>query len=276
MLVRNPARPTVRALLALLLTITGVAVVALPVRPAAAAPAAAPTISYAALGDSYSSGVGAPPYDSSGCSRSQRSYPPLWVAARGAVTTFRFVACGGAETADVLANQITALDAGTDLVSITIGGNDAGFADIMITCQFGSEAACSSAVAGARAFMTGELPGRLDRTYAAIDARAPTARLVVLGYPRLFELTSSCGLLGMSRAKRTQLNGAADLLAQVIADRAAAAGAVFVDTRPVFAGHGLCGSSPWITGIASLFDAFHPNASGYRSGYLPALTSAAG
>jgi lysophospholipase L1-like esterase len=257
-----------RALVALALPIAGLTAVGTPASAALAT-------SYAALGDSYSSGVGAGPYDSSGCLRSQRSYPPLWVAGHS-VDAFRFAACGGAETSDVLNNQLSAVDAGTTLVTITIGGNDAGFSDTMITCQFNSLSACTSAVNQGRVFVTGQLPALLDRTYAAIRGRAPNARLVVLGYPRLFELTSSCGLFGMSRAKRTLLNGGADLLAEVTADRARAAGAEFVDTRPVFAGHGICGSSPWIHGIAALTDAFHPNASGYRSGYLRALTSVTG
>jgi lysophospholipase L1-like esterase len=261
-------RMLARALVALALPIAGLSAVGTPASAALAT-------SYAALGDSYSSGVGAGPYDSSGCSRSQRSYPPLWVAGHP-VDAFRFVACGGAETSDVLNNQLSAVDAGTTLVTITIGGNDAGFADTMITCQFGSESACSAAVSRGRTFATNQLPALLDRTYAAIRQRAPNARLVVLGYPRLFELTATCGLFGMSRSKRTLLNGGADLLAEVIATRARAAGGVFVDTRPIFAGHGICGSSPWITGITALSDAFHPNASGYRLGYLPALNSVTG
>ena len=173
-------------------------------------------------------------------------------------------------------NQVSALDAGTTLVTITIGGNDAGFADVVLTCQFGSDAACAAAVNEGRAFATTELPGRLDRTYAAIRSGAPNARLVVLGYPRLFELPRTCGLLGMSLAKRTIINGGADVLATVISERAAAAGATFVDTRGVFAGHGFCSSSPWINGISALTGAYHPNAAGYRSGYLVALTSVTG
>ena len=70
----------------------------------------------------------------------------------------------------------------------------------------------------------------------------PNARLIVLGYPRLFE-TGSCGLLAMSTTKRALLNEAADTLASVTSGRAAAAGATFVDTRSFFAGHGVCGAT---------------------------------
>ncbi|WP_229400156.1 SGNH/GDSL hydrolase family protein [Micromonospora okii] len=269
-------RPLARAL-------TALAALAAATLGAAAVPAAAhaerprvqaAAVNYVALGDSYSSGVGAGPYDLSTCLRSDKSYAPLWAAAH-AVTSFAFPACGGAVTADVIGGQVNALSAGTTLVTITIGGNDAGFADVMTSCRFGSTSSCESAVAGAKTFATTELPGRLDRTYAAIRNRAPNARLIVLGYPRLFE-TTSCGLLAMSSYKRTLLNEAADVLASVTAGRAAAAGATFADTRPYFAGHGVCAAAPWIRDVSGVIEAYHPNADGYRHGYLRALTAVTG
>src|SRR4030095_9744919 len=97
-------------------------------------------------------------------------------------------------------------------------------------------------------------------------------RLIVLGYPRLFELTASCPSSGMSQYKRGLLNHGADTLDQVILTRAAAAGGTFVDVRPTFAGHGVCSSSPWIHGLTSPpSDSFHPTSTGYSEGYLPAL-----
>ncbi|MDI5942160.1 hypothetical protein QLR68_29330, partial [Micromonospora sp. DH15] len=54
----------------------GVAQAAQAAKPARAAAA----INYVALGDSYSSGVGAGPYDLSTCLRSDKSYAPLWAA----------------------------------------------------------------------------------------------------------------------------------------------------------------------------------------------------
>ncbi|MBM0229314.1 MULTISPECIES: SGNH/GDSL hydrolase family protein [Micromonospora] len=236
--------------------------------------AQAATVNYVALGDSYSSGVGAGPYDLSTCLRSQKSYAPLWAAAH-AVSSFRFPACGGAVTADVINSQVGSLSSSTTLVTITIGGNDAGFADVITSCRFGSTSTCTNAVNEAKSFATATLPGRLDATYAAIRNRAPNARLVVLGYPRLFE-TNYCGLLAMSTYKRTILNEAADLLASVIAGRAGAAGATFVDTRPYFAGHGVCAADPWIHDVSGVIEAYHPDVDGYRYGYLPALTAAVG
>ncbi|MFY1651005.1 SGNH/GDSL hydrolase family protein [Solwaraspora sp. WMMB762] len=267
-----PLRPLARAALALAVTLgaTGVGVVA-ATAPAQAAPAA---VHYVALGDSFSSGVGAGPYETT-CLRSDRSYAPLWAAANSPAS-FRFVACGGAVTDDVLDDQLSALDAGTTMVTITIGGNDAGFVDVVLNCRLGGESACASAVDRAERYATTELPGRLDATYTAIRQRAPNAQLIVLGYPRLFDETRYCGLFSMSLTKRSIINDAADLLADVTAARASAAGATFVDTRSQFAGHGVCAGSPWINDFSALIAAYHPNAAGYRDGYLAALNTVTG
>jgi hypothetical protein len=132
-------------------------------------------------------------------------------------------------------------------------------------------------VDGAKWYATNVLPGKLDSTYAAIRGRAPNARVIVLGYPRLFELTQTCNVFGLDLAKRTMLNNAADTLAGVIAGRAAAAGDTFVDVRGIFAGHGICGASQWINPTTwPITDSYHPTASGYRYGYLPALVGVTG
>jgi len=216
-----------------------------------AAPAHAATINYVALGDSYSSGVGAGGYDpASGiCERSPRSYTALWAAGHPG-TAFTSVACGGATTDDVLSKQVGALSSATTMVTITIGGNDAGFVSVVTTCLLGTDGACSF---------------------------APHARVIVLGYPRLFELSPSCGLFGMDLAKRRTLDAAADTITGVIAGRAGAAGDTFVDARGAFAGHGICAGSPWInTTTWPVTDSYHPNSTGYRSGYLPALVGVTG
>jgi lysophospholipase L1-like esterase len=242
---------------------------------AATPAAAADNVDYLAMGDSYSSGVGAPGQTGL-CLRSANSYTAQW-AARHDPASFRSVACGGAETGDVRTLQVPALTSGTDLVTITIGGNDAGFADTVISCTLGSDAYCAGKVEAARAYINGTLPGALDRTYRAIRDRAPNAKVVVLGYPRLFDVSRpSCGIGGMSLAKRRAINTGADDLAAVTADRARAAGFTFADVRDEFDGHGACGPSPWINGLVILppTDSFHPNRSGYTSGYLPALEDA--
>jgi lysophospholipase L1-like esterase len=92
----------------------------------AAMPAqAASAVHYVALGDSYSSGVGAGSTSGS-CVQSPNAYGPLWAKANSAAS-FTFAACSGARTSDVINSQLSSLSASTTLVSITIGGNDANF-----------------------------------------------------------------------------------------------------------------------------------------------------
>jgi lysophospholipase L1-like esterase len=209
------------------------------------------------------------------CSRGPRSYAPLWATAHGA--RFTFVACGGATTTDVRRSQVGALTDATDLVTITIGGNDAGFVTVVGTCVVGSDGACTAAVEAARGYVVTILPAQLDATYRDIRSRAPRARVIVLGYPKLFELTPSCGWFGLSLAKRTILNRGADTLAGVIAARAAAAGFDYVDVRTVFAGHGICAGIPWINPTTwPVTDSYHPTSAGYQLGYLTALTAVTG
>lgn len=243
---------------------------------AIAAPAgAAPTAeNYVALGDSYASGTGAGSYGSSGsCMRSANAYAPLWATAHGASLTF--VACSGAETADVLNGQVNALNASTSLVTISIGGNDAGFSDVMITCTTGSDSSCVNRVNQARTFVQNTLPARLDNVYATIRSRAPAARVVVLGYPRVMS-SSSCWW--MSSTKRNALNNASNLLSDLTAGRVAAAGFTYEDVRDNFAGHEVCTSSAWILGVnwSNLGESFHPNRTGHSSAYLPALNGVTG
>jgi len=244
---------------------------ALPAGPPARA--ASPPVAYAALGDSYSSGLGAGGYDllSGTCYRGAHAYPVQW-AARHAPASFRFVACAGATAAQVVATQLGALDGRTTLVTLSVGGNDVGFVAVVATCSVGSATACRTAVDLAEAATRSWLGTALAVTYGAVRAHAPNARLVVLGYPRIFELGGSCGVLGMPAANRAIVDEGADVLDGVIRSRAEASGAVYVDAVPAFAGHGVCAASPWINGaVLSVVDSFHPNAAGYTGGYLPAL-----
>ncbi|MGP4021561.1 SGNH/GDSL hydrolase family protein [Saccharopolyspora sp. 5N708] len=232
---------------------------------------------YAALGDSYASGVGTREYfdDSGDCLRSPRAYPQLWVDSHD-VASFAFVACSGAVTDDVNANQLDQLGADTTLVTISIGGNDIGFADVIQRCLLGTDSTCDSAVDEASAKAQDELPGKLDTTYANIRQAAPNAEVVVIGYPRLNEL-GDCGIPGFTDAKRQRLNEGADELAGVISDRAGAAGFTYADTRDAFAGHGVCSSDEWINGPSNpLVESFHPDIDGHAQAYLPTLNAVTG
>ncbi|MEU3143700.1 MULTISPECIES: SGNH/GDSL hydrolase family protein [unclassified Streptomyces] len=231
---------------------------------------------YVALGDSYSSGVGAGSYISSSgdCKRSTKAYPYLWNAANSP-SSFDFTACSGARTDEVLASQLGPLSAGTGLVSISVGGNDAGFADVMTTCVLQSESTCLSRINTARSYATSTLPGKLDNVYSAIRTRAQNAEVVVLGYPRFYRLGTTC--IGLSEAKRAAVNDAADLLNSVTAQRANAHGFTFADVRTPFTGHEICSGNSWLHSVnwANIGESYHPKAAGQSGGYLPAFDSAA-
>ncbi|MFH9422307.1 SGNH/GDSL hydrolase family protein [Streptomyces sp. NPDC017529] len=231
---------------------------------------------YVALGDSYSSGVGAGSYygSSGACKRSAKSYAALWAAANDPAK-FDFTACSGARTGDVLAKQLAPVNAGTDLVSITIGGNDAGFADTMTTCALQGESACLARIAQARAYVRNTLPAKLDQVYDAIDGRAPSAQVVVLGYPRFYKLGGSCSV-GLSEKSRAAINAAADDINAVTAKRAADHGFAFGDVNTTFAGHEICSGAPWLHSVTlPVENSYHPTANGQSRGYLPVFGSAA-
>lgn len=241
-----------------------------------AGPAEAAGSSYVALGDSYSSGLGAGDYygDSGDCKRSANAYPVLWSEANSP-SSFDFTACSGATTTDVISSQLGPLGTDTGLVSISIGGNDAGFADAMITCVLGGSDACVTRVAEARQYIANTLPGRLDTAYGAIRAEAPNAQVVVLGYPRMYKLNGVCWA-GLSERSRAAINAAADDLNEVTAARAAAHGFTFGDVRTTFSGHELCSGSAWLHSVTwPINESYHPKVSGQSGGYYPVLENAA-
>ncbi len=228
---------------------------------------------YVALGDSYSSGLGSGGYiaSSGSCKRSTKAYPYLWAAAHSP-SSFHFTACSGARTGDVVADQLGPLGSGTGLVSLTIGGNDAGFADVMTTCVLRSESACVARINTAKGYVDSTLPGRLDSVYSAISAKAPAAHVVVLGYPRLYKPNGGC-VAGLSETERAAINNAADYLDSAIAKRAADHGFTFGDVRSTFTGHEICSGRPWLRSVnwLNISESYHPNAAGQSGGYLPVL-----
>ncbi|WP_431874659.1 SGNH/GDSL hydrolase family protein [Amycolatopsis sacchari] len=235
--------------------------------------AQAATINYVALGDSYSSGVGAGSYiDSSSCKRSSKAYPSLYASSSGASLSFQ--ACSGAKTSDVLNNQVGALSASTTLVSISVGGNDAGFSSVMQDCILGGDSGCKTAIANATDYVDTTLPGLLDTVYRTIRSKAPNAKVVVLGYPHFYKIGGSCSV-GLSDTSRGYINGGADALDTVIEKEAANAGFTFADVRPAFTGHEICSGSAWLHSVTWPVDeSYHPTAAGQASGYYPTFTAA--
>lgn len=241
-------------------------------------PAQAAVVNYVALGDSYASGVGSGSYttESGSCLRSTKAYPQLWTNAH-APSSFKFVACSGARTTDVNANQISALSSSTTLVSITIGGNDVGFAQVMLDCVLYGTDTCVADVNAAEDTARNQLPGWLDTTYNAIQSRSPSAKVVVVDYPRFYHDLWYC--IGLSSTSRKKINEGADVLDGVIQQAATRHGFYFADVRSLFAnGHEICDSSSWLHSVdwSNIVQSYHPTASGQSGGYLPPFSALAG
>jgi lysophospholipase L1-like esterase len=244
---------------------------------ASAAPASATR--YVALGDSYSSGTGTRTYYDSGCQRSVYSYPYLVHNAHPA-WTFVHAACSGAKTGDILNTQYTSLTSGTNWVTYTIGGNDAGFSSVITECaQPWWSSDCDGAIDQAQAYIRNTLPGRLDLVNNKIKSRSPTAKVIVLDYPHLFMGEDCNAATWFSPAEEDRLNYTADLLRSALKAAATRAGTnfVFKDAIPSFVGHAICDSTEWLNGLSNpVGESYHPNTLGHKSGYAPLVRAVLG
>lgn len=236
---------------------------------------AAITEEYAALGDSFASGNGTRNPDLNlGCYRSSDAYGPE-IAAERASTTLVFPACGGAVTDDVINTQSKSLTAETDWVTVSIGGNDVGFAELLLNCG-GSfdEPLCLAKVDEVNHRIETELGPKLDAAYASILQGAPNASVISIGYPRFFGSDISCpDADGFTPNEVSALNGLADNLEAKIADRSRAAGIQHINPTQQFTGHDICSSTPYLNGKAelNLADAYHPSPEGYSNGFKPLI-----
>jgi lysophospholipase L1-like esterase len=245
----------------------------------AVAAASAWATRYVALGDSYSSGTGTRTYYDSGCQRSVYSYPYLLHNAHPS-WTFVHAACSGAKTGDILNTQSSSLTSGTNWVTYTIGGNDAGFSSVITECaQPWWSSDCNGAIDGAQAYITNTLPGRLDLVNNKIKSLSPTAKVIVLDYPHLFMGEDCNAGTWFSPAEETRLNQTADMLRDKLKAAATRAGTNFIfrDVIPPFVGHAICDSVEWINGLSNpIGESYHPNKSGHSSGYYPVVHAVTG
>lgn len=225
--------------------------------------ASAAASQYVALGDSYSSGVGTRTFyeESGSCKRSPKAYGPLIAAAKG--YTLNFEACSGAKTTDVNANQLSNLTSSTALVTITIGGNDAGFSNVIINCAL-YYFTCGSAINEANEFIAKQLPALLEATYKKIREKATTAKVVVLGYPKLFTKEgTTCNVNFLTSGNEKKMNETAEKLDAVIKGRAEALKFTFVNPTAPFESHEVCSSVEWLNGQSNpLEESYHPNTKG--------------
>jgi lysophospholipase L1-like esterase len=228
---------------------------------------------YVAMGDSYSAGNGANSTNlNSACNRNTYAYPYLLAQQRGSALSF--VACSGAKTGDIVNSQAAAANTSTNLVTLTIGGNDVGFTNLIIACTtFG----CQSQIDSSNSQITNQLPAKLDAAYAAIRSHAPSARVVVAGYARPFAHRTCLNATGITLNEEDQLNALTDHLDSVIKARALAAGFSYADPNPYWSGHDVCASTRYTNALTfNTKDSYHPTRAGYANGDVPAIRAIIG
>jgi|SRR5215211_2244655 len=232
------------------------------------------TVQYVALGDSYAAGQGGGTYLNS-CLQTASGYPEL-LDAEKRIHLRANAACTGASTSEVIDEQLSALNRGTRLVTITAGAANLGLSQILAICLNQPPEVCFDAI-NLRLGQLPELGDDLADLYAQVAEEAPNALIVVTGYPNLFEIIPG----DPDATLKAAINAATVELNRTIAGAVAAAEAsginiVYVDVNtsdvntPTFVGHGIGSPVPYINAIGP--DAFHPNAAGYET-YAAAISA---
>ncbi|MFP3464945.1 SGNH/GDSL hydrolase family protein [Leifsonia sp. SIMBA_070] len=213
---------------------------------------------YVALGDSFAAGMGAGAEQGS-CRLSANSYPSVF-ARKSGIDLIVNAACAGATTSDLLKHQLIALDDRTDLVTVSIGGNDLGVAAIAGDCAAGKATACRNEVTAALSLLN-VLPDRLDTVYSAVAQAAPNARIVVTGYTLLYDASDpNAPDFQTAAAINAATLGLNEVIRQAVDDQRAE-GKPMTYLPVDFAGHAIGDRRPWLNTSGSAV--FHPTAAGY-------------
>ncbi len=262
---------------------------------------------YVALGDSWSADVviadtdGLPDstHAPTGCAQSHRNYPKLLAAALK-VPVFRDATCGSATTDDFYAPQ-TGLPTGetnpaqfdrltrtTDLVTVGVGGNDAGFAGAAMDCINPSPlgAMCKEKyTAGGRDQLAEQIEAaepKVVRALKAIHRRSPKARVLMVNYLAGIPKTGCYPVVPVSDSDMAYLHSTFNKLNAMVKRAAAAGGAELVDTFAPSIGHHVCAppNERYVEGLgivsvngAAVAVPAHPNSAGAASQFRSTLAA---
>jgi lysophospholipase L1-like esterase len=234
---------------------------------------------YVALGSSFASGVGLgdpAPRSPFLCGRSLNGYPQH--LAQALSLPLVDVSCSGATSVHVLnggqyfqAPQLDAIDGRTELVTITIGGNDLAYVGDLTVLAAGK----ADTFVGWLARQVRREPMAADaRNYDAvrdhlvaivegIRARAPQARIVFVTYPTILPPNGTCDAIAISADEAAIMRAVGDRLAAMTGEVAAETGALFVDMHALGVGHDACSAEPWVNPWHEPQGAmFHPTLAG--------------
>ena len=251
-------------------------------------------VDYVALGDSFSSGplVPASRNDPGGCFRSTNNYP-AYLAGHLEVATYTDVTCSGARSRDLhrpqtlplgepAAPQLDALSAGTDLVTLGIGGNDLGlFGSLTSTCPAVRDRdpdgqpckrELTRQVRGERVDTVARDARRIEDHVAgvlrAVRERSPDAEVFVIGYPRLLPEEGTCAAVPFAAGDYAWARRIESLLDRSLRLAAERTGSTYLPTRPATLGHDACaGDDAWVNGSQLAWGVaapYHPFQAGMR------------
>jgi hypothetical protein len=245
--------------------------------------AGASSLSYVALGDSYTSGDGIAPASPTApavCAQSAADYPHLTASAEGWNLTD--ASCAGATSADMTTAQYAdqppqfdTLSASDNVVSVGIGGNDndlfvsalvdCGITDILDFLNIG--APCKAIYGNTFADDVADDASTIGGVLAGIHSRAPSATVFVVGYPDILPQSGNCyPTMPLTTGDVSYLNALEKDLNAMLQSEAGSHGATFVDTFTPSIGHDACKSSRvrWVNPIIASGGGIsvHPNPTG--------------
>lgn len=236
-------------------------------------------LDYVAIGDSFTAAPGIPKISNRDCQQSDHNYPHL-VAMQLEDVTLTDVSCGGSRTTAVLKSQvhestgrvqppqISALSETTDVVTVGLGVNDLDFAvTAVLACVLLAEhdpdgAPCKDRYGQQVAHQLRSIEARVADTIEAIANRAPKARILLVGYPRLLPESGSCPQrFPLSQGDIAYVRDSFNGMIDSIASAAEQTDAEYVDVAAASDGHDICSDEPWINGqheTEGMGAAFHP------------------
>ncbi|MHC5264367.1 SGNH/GDSL hydrolase family protein [Streptomyces sp. UC4497] len=269
---------------AVLTAVISVSALATPAAVPTATAADADPLDYVAMGDSYAAAPLVLPTDTSNllCLRSLADYPHIAAKALGAKLTD--VSCSGATAEDFskaqhpgTAPQFDALDEDTDVVTLTIGGNDTNLVAATLRCvnvaakPLGSSCAAAYTKGGVDTLKSDidawapKFAATLDR----VDELAPNADVFVIGYGNYIRPGGCFPTQPIWDVDATYIQNTVNHLGATLKKTARAHGATFVDTYSLGVGHDSCAAPAdrYLEGLIPTHVAapLHPNAAGSKA-----------
>lgn len=239
--------------------------------------------SYVAIGDSSAAGPGIHPVDrgSGACSRAKKNYPAL-LAKELKIPSVTDVSCSGAQTKDITTarpivsevpgGMLDAVTADTELITVSIGGNDGGASSgIVVSCLFAAYDAEKCAK-----FLDTDLEKILKRTVKrltsaleSIKTKAPDARVILIGYLPVMPPADGCVMPDLDPARIAPTRAGFMAINQTFKKAAKRADVEFIDLVERGDKHLSCdGDKAWVTGMEGVLGdgaLLHPNSAGMRA-----------